>query len=694
MPFLFIYLIKLSVSLAAVFLFYHFVLRKLTFYNWNRWYLLGYSLLSFFIPFIDISKVLQENEWTENSIVQWVPVIHSSVSTINKNSTPHSFTAWNLISLLIIAGITIMLVRLLLQFISFRRLVRKAEPIAIGLLPGSGMKLYQVEGNIIPFSFGNSIFINHHLHTREELQEIVWHEFIHVKQKHSLDIICGELLCLLNWYNPFAWLLRLSIRQNLEFIADNKVLENGIARKEYQYLLLKVIGNNHFSIAPKFNFSSLKKRIAMMNKMKSAGVHVVKFLFILPFVAVLLLAFRNNYQSGQQKTAGVTGRDTIPEVRLPAAISSISLMDNTITTTTDPVLHKMQGMVVVKRKDGQKEIYDLYDKDNMNSFEKKYGMKLEELIPPPPPAPPVPPTPAEGLIPAIPPVPPVPPTPPSKENSVTAITPGVQEAGSGINLRGISSEYEITDKKATIKLKDGSIENYDLTSKKDCDVFEKKYGRIVRVNANVNTNVNTIIAANVKTNINTNVNANTNTDVRATVSANVNANVNTNINTTIKCDKTLAPLSPALITTLSPLSSGTNAYAPLVTPASLVTSVRPIQGFGSLTPGPSSLLSVVDDYGYVITGKEDIIITITRKTTRQELEKIIIQMGEKGVDLAFDEIEYNDKGMLVTITGTMKSGGSRSKFVASDFDRLILAMIKKGDKTYFKVSTRDNKEVI
>ena len=58
-------------------------------------------------------------------------------------------------------------------------------------------------------------------------------------------------------------------------------------------MLLKVIGNNQFSIAQNFNFSSLKKRIAMMNKLKSARLNLVKFLFILPLIAALLLAFRN-----------------------------------------------------------------------------------------------------------------------------------------------------------------------------------------------------------------------------------------------------------------------------------------------------------------------------------------------------------------------------------------------------------------
>jgi hypothetical protein len=761
MPFLFIYLLKLSVSLAVVFLFYQFVLRKLTFYNWNRWYLLGYSLLSFFIPFIDISIVLQRNEWSENSIVQWVPVIHNPATETGESHISTSFSAWNFISLLVITGMFIMLFRLLIQFISFRRLMKKAQ-----FISGEGMKLYQVDENIIPFSFGNSIFINRHLHTETELQEIIRHEFVHVKQRHSLDILCGELLCLLNWYNPFAWMLRRSIRQNLEFIADNKVLENGISRKEYQYLLLKVIGNNHFSIAPKFNFSSLKKRIAMMNKMKSAGVHLVKFLFILPLVAVLLVAFRNQYEKQQHQAPGINRnvQDTIPLTerriqKMPEEISSISVMSgNNDATVASPIKEKISGMVVVKRKDGGKETYDLNNKESMDAFEKKYGVKLEDILPPPPPAPPV-----DGT-PAIPPTPPVPPVPPLGEavtglgdflernpdvknvgfvfnsdntvrkinlikkdgtneeidlqreaerkkgedkygkfpvplttipaavvpgKSTTSITPFAAGHNDGINLNGVSSEYEITDKKAMIKLKDGTVENYDLTSKKDCAAFEKKYGKIINVATTINSNVNTDVKASVNSNVNTTIKAN----VNANIKADVKANVNTNVDATIRATVTPEALNPNLITTAaSPKASRGSNSITSVTPVAMSAGLN--QTLASTAPRPASLVTIVDEYGYVITGKEDIIITITKKTTRQELDKFITQMKEKGVDLDFDEIEYNDKGILVSINGTMKSGDSRSNFVATDFSKLILAMIKKGDKTYFKVSTIDSKEVI
>ncbi len=394
MSFIFIYLLKLFVSLAVVFLAYQFVFRKLTFYNWNRWYLLGYTLLSFFIPFIDISSLLEKNEWTESTVVQWVPVINnSSVSATTVAAGPGFFTAISIITLVIITGMLVLLGRLLIQFISFRKMMKKAQ-----FISDDDMKIYQVDENITPFSFGNSIFINRRLHTETELQEIIRHEFVHVKQLHSIDILWGEILCLLNWYNPFAWLLKKSIRQNLEFIADNKVLENGVSKKEYQYLLLKVIGNNQYSIATQFNFSSLKKRIAMMNKLKSTKVHLVKFLFLLPVVVVMLLAFRDKDEKIQQQALQITKeivRDTIP--KLPSEILSLDVIEKK-GNTGDPLKSIPSGVVSVKRKDDGKEVYDMNKKADADAFEKKYGAKLEDLLPAPP-------------------TPPSPPTPPAKKKS-------------------------------------------------------------------------------------------------------------------------------------------------------------------------------------------------------------------------------------------------------------------------------------
>jgi beta-lactamase regulating signal transducer with metallopeptidase domain len=308
------FLVKLTISLAVVWLFYHFILRKLTFYNSNRWYLLCYSILAFLIPFVNISPVLENKT---SGVIQFVPSVHQYTIDLEEASNCPApiwsgYDKWDLIAfgLIIVSGI--LFLRFAISFFSFLTIQRKAK-----LISNDGVKIYQVDENIIPFSFGRSIYINSRLHTEAELQDIVTHEFVHVKQNHTIDIIWAEILCILNWYNPFAWLLKRSIRQNLEFIADNKVIQNGINKKEYQYLLLKVIGNHQFSIATQFNFSSLKKRIAMMNRSKSAKRQLGRFLFLVPVLAIILLSFRQSFkQPTGKRTAQTIFADTIPDITI------------------------------------------------------------------------------------------------------------------------------------------------------------------------------------------------------------------------------------------------------------------------------------------------------------------------------------------------------------------------------------------
>lgn len=427
MPFFILYLLKLSVSLAVVFLFYQFVLRKLTFYNWNRWYLLGYTLLSFITPFIDITPALQQNELNNTSMIQWVPVLYKQSS----GGTAYNF--WNILSLVFIAGMLVMLARLLLQLFSFHRMKKKAK-----LISGDAISLYQVDESIIPFSFGNAVFFNVNLHTTEELEKIIRHEFVHVKQRHSIDILFSEMLCLFNWYNPFAWMIRTAIRQNLEFVADNQVLENGINKKQYQYLLLKVIGNNQFSIAQKFNFSSLKKRIAMMNKNKSAKLHLLRFLFLLPVLAVILVSFRQEISdslTGKQKRlppipAAII--DTVPEVTKPNSKGYIINVKD----------KKGECLLVIKDKTGKEVKRLLLTEWNKNAekFESAYG---EIPPPPPPPAPPVPSAPTAP-----------------------------------VKLPAHVSTINVNNHIATVILKGGAKEKYDLSIPVQKKSFESKYGKL------------------------------------------------------------------------------------------------------------------------------------------------------------------------------------------------------------------------
>lgn len=331
------YLIKFSISLAVLYIFYRAVLRPLTFYQCNRFYLLCYSLLSFVIPFINIAPWLGTGD--KQKFVNFIPVIHT-YNTVTELPAAPTLSWWQRLTptdwLLAVfcLGVIVMLLKLMRQIIS----LRKIRLTATLLQTGTGVQLYETNASVSPFSFGNAIYFNRQLHTEEELQRIIQHEFVHVQQKHTIDLLTAELLCVVNWFNPFAWLIRYSIRQNLEFIADNNVVRNGIDKKEYQYLLLKVTGVPQYSIAGNFNLSNLKKRIAMMNKMKSTRLHLAKFLFILPLLAVVLLAFRNGKHHiavTGDRLVQIAGMVVDVKTMEPIAGASVFCEEKNVTAVTD-----------------------------------------------------------------------------------------------------------------------------------------------------------------------------------------------------------------------------------------------------------------------------------------------------------------------------------------------------------------------
>lgn len=335
MQFLLQYLVKFSLSLALLYIFYRAVLRPLTFYQWNRFYLLSYSLLSFLIPFINITPWVKERGIDDSKLVKVIPAwpnytLPQDAGTINTTSFWQRLSMVEWLLIFFAVGAVVMLLRVFMQYLSLRHIKRNAV-----LLEASGaVQLYETSSPVSPFSFGSSIYFNRSMHSSEELQRIIQHEFVHVRQMHTIDLLLGELLCIVNWFNPFAWAIRYAIRQNLEFIADNNVVENGIDKKEYQYLLLKVIGVSKYSIANNFNFSNLKKRIAMMNKMKSAKLHLTKFLFVLPLLSVLLVAFRE-YKKEESKTVSVAGLVVDASSMQPLDHATIYCREKNITAVTD-----------------------------------------------------------------------------------------------------------------------------------------------------------------------------------------------------------------------------------------------------------------------------------------------------------------------------------------------------------------------
>ena len=290
MSILFEYMLKLSLCYGIIYLFYLLLLKPLTHYMCNRFFLLASPLLAFFIPLIKIDFFIDPQTINASSFISSIPSVNI-IKASGKIFIPEDGSN-NIVYILLALFVTGAIIRSLYFFMQLRsfRMIRAAAQ-----LTGEtdGIKLYHLNMDIIPFSFGNAIYINKLRHSEDELVEIIRHESVHVHQKHTIDVLVAELICILNWYNPFAWLVKHSIKQNLEFLADDAVIKNGADKKSYQYLLLKVMGHSPLTIASNLNFSSLKKRIYMMNKTKTSKKHLLKFLFVLPVIVLMMLAFRD-----------------------------------------------------------------------------------------------------------------------------------------------------------------------------------------------------------------------------------------------------------------------------------------------------------------------------------------------------------------------------------------------------------------
>ncbi|MEL6637357.1 MAG: M56 family metallopeptidase [Bacteroidota bacterium] len=142
-----------------------------------------------------------------------------------------------------------------------------------------------------PYSFWNRVFINPHKYDEPTLRQIIQHESIHIREKHSLDILLAELLTLLLWFNPFAWLYRRAVENNLEFLTDQKMLRRGNDPQTYQMSLLRVaVPELSLSLTNNYNQSFLKKRILMMNTRQSSLRSAWKYLCILPVLGLSVMS--------------------------------------------------------------------------------------------------------------------------------------------------------------------------------------------------------------------------------------------------------------------------------------------------------------------------------------------------------------------------------------------------------------------
>ena len=296
------YLIKANVVLVVLFGFYQLISAGDTFFKWRRVSLLTIYVLSLLLPAIDLSVLVNETAPLGNIL----PRMAYNLPEVTVQPT-HATFDWQQLAVWLYTGVALaLLLRVFWQVVVVCRLAQRSERATL-----HGTAVCLLTGDYSPFSFFRWIFVNPDDKTPSQVQQILTHEQTHVAQWHSADALLSQLFVAAFWFNPAAWLMRLQVRNNLEYLADRSVINGGTDKKAYQYHLLAVAyRTNVATITNNFNVLPLKKRIKMMNKQTSNPLARFKYLLFVPLAVALLAmnstAMRANVQKKVVKTTKVT----------------------------------------------------------------------------------------------------------------------------------------------------------------------------------------------------------------------------------------------------------------------------------------------------------------------------------------------------------------------------------------------------
>ena len=266
---------------------YMLILRKESFFHFNRILLVSIMLLSLILPLCDFHSLSIEN----NPIQHGMIIIGTPTAVMENggNATmTESFNWFVLIFYLYIIGV---IATLIWKIVQLAVLYRTIHNCVLWKDEQDGITIYCHAQDIAPFSWLNTIVISEDDYNNNAT-EILRHELGHIMHHHSLDIILANIIQTIQWWNPFSWLIASSLCDVHEYEADHDVLTSGVNIYQYQTLLIrKAVANTTYSFANNFNHSLLKRRIAMMVKEKSNPWMRTKALLVVMMATITLCSF-------------------------------------------------------------------------------------------------------------------------------------------------------------------------------------------------------------------------------------------------------------------------------------------------------------------------------------------------------------------------------------------------------------------
>ncbi|MEH3115622.1 M56 family metallopeptidase [Pedobacter terrae] len=283
------YLLEANLYLILFYGFYRLFLHRETFYGLNRFYLVFSSILAFVLPFVQLGFLMKE-------------MVFHYTGYIQIEEPQSDFILENVLLGLYFSISIILILKVLWGLTYLVKLMRNTHKCI-----ENGITLIEIQNSKAAFSFFNLLFIDPEM---SQKATVLKHEMVHIKQKHSLDILLFELIQISSWFNPIIYFIKNDIRLVHEYLADEATTKNDIAKYDYAlFLIQNSYGNQSYTLSNHFfNSSLLKNRISMLNQTKSTKWAKLKLLFIIPLTGFMLClstrAFTKDYstiQLGQKK---------------------------------------------------------------------------------------------------------------------------------------------------------------------------------------------------------------------------------------------------------------------------------------------------------------------------------------------------------------------------------------------------------
>lgn len=295
MDFLFIYLTKSSLSLILLYLSYVFFFRKEAYFKFSRYLLLLTVLLAIILPLLpyNANKITSITSLTLNEVI-----INSNIAVFTLKEVVISAKGpWSLFSSGITFGSALLIIYLLgvffkiaqfsLRIIQLRSIIKSSKT-----FEREGLKFVYTAKGTPTYSFLNWIFIDPDLLKNEaEFTSILSHEKIHAEQGHTYDLFLAEIVTIIQWFNPFAYLFKNIIKENHEYLTDSEVISDFQDAHTYQMVLLQhssIIKTN--TLTHNFSYSLLKRRLNIMRKKKNPLSFSIRLLLLSGSLALIFFA--------------------------------------------------------------------------------------------------------------------------------------------------------------------------------------------------------------------------------------------------------------------------------------------------------------------------------------------------------------------------------------------------------------------